>query len=136
MTFVFDRNTGAVTTGVSSFVVKDGKKRGTTEFMFHHTLEAINTLGHPRSTSLVGKRVFYRYSDVEAYEHIYLAPGTFTWHCVRGGEQGIADTERCMAFDIAEDLYLFLDRESNDCRSRTTYRLPRKALYWPYDVLG
>ncbi|WP_111848917.1 MoaF C-terminal domain-containing protein [Acinetobacter baumannii] len=107
VTFVFDRNTGAVTTGVSSFFVKDGKKRGTTEFMFHHTLEAINTLGHPRSTSLVGKRVFYRYSDVEAYEHIYLAPGTFTWHCVRGGEQGIADTERCMAFDIAEDLYLF-----------------------------
>lgn len=105
VTIVLDRNTGAVTTAVSSFIAEGGKTRSTTRFC-HGNVEGAAAL-HPRSGGLVGKRIYYRYSDVETYEHIYLNAGTFTWHCLRGGEAGLADTDRCLTFDVGEDLYLF-----------------------------
>lgn len=105
VTIIFDCNSGAVTSGVSAFVTLDGRIRSTTEFT--HSNAAGSTAVHERSSGLVGKRIFYRYSDVESYEHIYLNPGTFTWHCVRGGEAGLADTDRCMTWAVAEDLYIF-----------------------------
>lgn len=105
VTIVLDRNTGAVTTAVSSFITRDGKTRSTTEFSYANTEGS--TTQHQRSSGLVGKRIYYRYSDIETYEHIYLNPGTFTWNCVRGGEAGLADTDRCMTWDVAEDLYIF-----------------------------
>jgi hypothetical protein len=106
-TFVYNKATGVATTGISTFFQKEGRTRSTTAFVHATTPEAKGTAAHERSTALVGKRIYYRYSEVEAYEHIYLAPGMFTWHCIRGGEQGVADTDRCMTFDVAEDLYLF-----------------------------
>ena len=105
VTIILDRNTGAVTTGVSRFVTVDGKTRSTTGFS-HSNTDGSSAV-HQRSTGLVGKRIFYRYSDIETYEHIYLNPGTFTWNCIRGGEAGLADTDRCMTWDVAEDLYIF-----------------------------
>ncbi|MFC7849191.1 MoaF C-terminal domain-containing protein [Arthrobacter sp. NPDC057388] len=105
VTIIYDSNTGAVTTAVTSFVNEGGKVRSTTRFS-HGNVNGSAPV-HLRSTALVGKRIYYRYSDVETYEHIYLNAGTFTWHCLRGGEAGLADTDRCMAFDVAEDLYLF-----------------------------
>lgn len=105
VTIILDSNTGAVTTAVSSFIGEGGKIRSTTRFS-HGNAEG-STAVHARSTGLVGKRIYYRYSDVETYEHIYLNAGTFTWHCLRGGEAGLADTDRCMTFDVGDDLYLF-----------------------------
>ncbi|MFF2243419.1 MoaF C-terminal domain-containing protein [Arthrobacter sp. NPDC058130] len=105
VTIIFDRNTGAVTSGLSSFVTLDGRVRSTTAFT-RSNADGSTTV-HERSSGLVGKRIFYRYSDVESYEHIYLNPGTFTWNCVRGGEAGLADTDRCMTWAVAEDLYIF-----------------------------
>ncbi|PRB42032.1 hypothetical protein CQ020_13245 [Arthrobacter sp. MYb23] len=105
VTIILDQTTGAVTTAVSRFVSSDGKVRGTTEFT--HSNASGRAAVHQRSADLVGKRIFYRYSDVESYEHIYLNQGTFTWHCVRGGEAGLADTDRCMTWAVAEDLYIF-----------------------------
>lgn len=105
VTIVLDRNTGAVTTAISSLDVEGGKTRSTTRFS-HGNVEGAAAL-HSRSGGLVGKRIYYRYSDVETYEHIYLNAGTFTWHCLRGGEAGLADTDRCLTFDVGQDLYLF-----------------------------
>ncbi|MFP3460994.1 MoaF C-terminal domain-containing protein [Arthrobacter globiformis] len=105
VTIILDRNTGAVTTAVSSFITEGDKTRSTTNFS-HGNMEGSAAI-HSRSTGLVGKRIYYRYSDVETYEHIYLNAGTFTWHCLRGGEAGLADTDRCLTFDVGEDLYLF-----------------------------
>jgi hypothetical protein len=105
VTIILDRNTGAATAGVSKFVTVGGKTRSTTEFIHSNTFGSAAV--HGRSTGLVGKRIFYRYSDVETYEHIYLNPGTFTWNCIRGGEAGLADTDRCMTWDVADDLYIF-----------------------------
>lgn len=104
-TIVLDRNTGAVTTGLSRLVDVNGKTRATTEF--NHRNIGDGSFKHERTAELVGKRIFYRYSDVESYEHIYLNLGTYTWHCVRGGERGLADTDRCAAWKVAEDLYIF-----------------------------
>ncbi|MDQ0865137.1 MoaF C-terminal domain-containing protein [Arthrobacter globiformis] len=105
LTIVLDRNTGAVTTAISSFIVEGAKTGSTTRFS-HGNVEGAAAL-HSRSGGLVGKRIYYRYSDVETYEHIYLTAGTFTWHCLRGGEAGLADTDRCLTFDVGDDLYLF-----------------------------
>ena len=105
VTIIFDSNTGAATTAVSSFINEGRKVRSTTKFSQGNVAESAAL--HTRSTALVGKRIYYRYSDVETYEHIYLNAGTFTWHCLRGGEAGLADTDRCMTFDVGDGLYLF-----------------------------
>ncbi|WP_079227398.1 MoaF C-terminal domain-containing protein [Pseudomonas putida] len=105
VTIILDQNTGSVTTGISRFVEVEGKIRATTDFTYAN----VNGEGtkHERTDELVGKRIFYRYSDIETYEHIYLNLGTFTWHCLRGGEVGLADTDQCKTWKVAEGLYIF-----------------------------
>lgn len=66
---------------------------------------------HLPTDELVGKRVKYVYSKTDAYEHIYLTPKLYTWHCLAGIEKGLADTDRCHYYKIAEDLYLFVWQE-------------------------
>jgi hypothetical protein len=66
---------------------------------------------HPPTDELVGKRVQYVYSRTEAYEHIYLNENLYTWQCLRGSEQGLADTDRCHYRKIGDELYLFVWRE-------------------------
>lgn len=66
---------------------------------------------HERTTDLVGKRTKYAYSSKHVYEHIYLNDRFFTWHCLKGPERGLADTEICDYFKIAPDIYLFTWRE-------------------------
>lgn len=105
VTIILDQNTGAVTTGVSRLVEVDGKVRGTTDFSYANVTGG--DVKHARTDDLVGKRIFYRYSDIETYEHIYLNLGTFTWHCLRGGEVGLADTDHCKTWKVADDLYIF-----------------------------
>lgn len=105
VTLILDQNTGAMTSGISRLVELAGKVRATTDFS-HVNVDG-GQARHERTADLVGKRVFYRYSDVETYEHIYLNLGTFTWHCLRGGEVGLADTDRCATWKVADDLYAF-----------------------------
>jgi hypothetical protein len=69
------------------------------------------TSRHEETSELVGKRVEYTYSLTERYEHIYLGPRLYTWHCLSGSEKGLADTDRCHYRKIAEGLYLFVWRE-------------------------
>jgi hypothetical protein len=66
---------------------------------------------HQATDELVGKRIKYVYSKTEAYEHIYLTPKLYTWHCLAGVEKGLADTDRCYYYKIAKALYLFVWRE-------------------------
>ena len=66
---------------------------------------------HAPTTELVGKRVQYVYSQTETYEHIYLNEKLYTWQCLTGSEQGLADTDRCHYFKIDDELYLFVWRE-------------------------
>jgi len=66
---------------------------------------------HETTSELVGKRVRYLYSPTETYEHIYLNPEFYTWHCVKGVEKGLCDSDRCHYYKIATNLYLFVWRE-------------------------
>ncbi len=66
---------------------------------------------HAPSRELVGLRNLYRYSPTEVYEHLYLNENFYSWQCLKGVEQGLADTDRCHTYRIAEELYLFVWRE-------------------------
>lgn len=105
-TVIYNAATGAATVAVSILQSQGDAVRATTEFT-QARAAGTDASFHQRSAGLAGKRIFYRYSDVETYEHIYLTPGTFVWHCIRGGEKGLADVDRSMAFEVAEDLFIF-----------------------------
>ncbi len=66
---------------------------------------------HEPTLDLVGRRIEYTYSATERYEHVYLNERFYTWHCLEGSEQGLADTDRCHHFKLGDDLYLFVWRE-------------------------
>ena len=66
---------------------------------------------HVPTTDLVGRRAEYVYTRTEAYEHIYLNEHLYTWQCLRGAEQGLADTDRCHHRRLGDQLYLFVWRE-------------------------
>jgi hypothetical protein len=66
---------------------------------------------HPTTLDLIDRRVEYTYSPTESYEHIYLNDSFYTWHCLQGSEQGLADTDRCHYYKIGPQLYLFVWRE-------------------------
>ncbi len=67
--------------------------------------------GFPRTSELVGKRMRYRYSRTETYEHIYLNEFFYTWQCLSGVEAGLADTDLCHYFKLRDELYLFVWQE-------------------------
>ncbi len=60
---------------------------------------------------LLGKRVEYSYSPLEKYEHVYLNDKYYAWRCISGSEKGLADTDACHYYKIADQLYLFVWRE-------------------------
>jgi hypothetical protein len=66
---------------------------------------------HVATEELIGKRIEYVYSATERYEHVYLNRNLYTWHCLSGSEQGLADTDRCDYRKLADKLYLFVWRE-------------------------
>ena len=63
------------------------------------------------SQDLIGRRVLWRYSLTHAYEHIYLSPQWYTWHCLSGPERGLADTDEHTTFEIRPGIYVFAWRE-------------------------
>lgn len=67
--------------------------------------------GFPRTKELLGKHVRYRYSPTEVYEHLYLNETFYTWHCLKGVEAGLADTDLCHYFKLRDNLYLFVWQE-------------------------
>lgn len=66
---------------------------------------------HGVTDELIGKRVFYKYSATEEYEHIYLNPCLYAWHCIIGVEKGLGDSDACHYHKVDDQLYLFVWRE-------------------------
>jgi hypothetical protein len=62
---------------------------------------------HDPTDELTGRRVLHEYGTEDAYEHIYLESDLYTWHCIKGPEIGLADTDRCFVRKLDEQLYLF-----------------------------
>ncbi|WP_394523841.1 MoaF C-terminal domain-containing protein [Lacrimispora sp. JR3] len=67
-----------------------------------------STKKHEETTELVGKRMVFHYSSTGVYEHIYLNKHFYTWHCIQGNEEGLADTDLCFYYKLAENLYCFI----------------------------
>lgn len=109
---ILDLSDGRVTRARSRFVDLDGKVRTTTDFFSGRVAGTGPIEPRLRTSELVGLRIFYRYSATEAYEHIYLDAGTFVWHCVRGGEAGLADVDRAEAWELGDGLYVLYWQES------------------------
>lgn len=62
---------------------------------------------HLPSKDLIGRRIEYRYSPTERYEHVYLNEHFYSWHCLEGAERGLADTDQCLYRRVSDQLYLF-----------------------------
>ncbi len=95
------------------------------------------TAGTPRhlpTSELVGKRVEYTYSSSERYEHVYLNGTFYTWHCLQGSEEGLADTDRCHYLKVASDLYFFVWRERSCPYTRGGRGRPRRHAHRGQDI--
>lgn len=107
VSMVLDTEKGRVLNAISGYDKRpDGVMRTRTEFVQARIEGYDNTENFLLSDELVGKRVLYRYSPRDWYEHIYLNKTTFAWHCLSGAEKGLADTEKLGVWKIAEDCYL------------------------------
>ena len=76
-------------------------------------IEGIETRGEaPAPTQeLIGRRVLWVYSSIHAYEHVYLSPHWYTWQCLAGPEQGLADTDANTVWKVRPGIYIFSWRE-------------------------
>ncbi|QDZ14649.1 MoaF C-terminal domain-containing protein [Humibacter ginsenosidimutans] len=63
------------------------------------------------TNELIGRRALWVYSSEHAYEHVYLTPHWYTWQCLAGPEQGLADTDEQTTWRIRAGIYLFAWRE-------------------------
>lgn len=111
-TLIWKLETGDILAAVSSFHEQNGEKRTQTDFAAA-VVEGMPG-GSPikKSSSLSGKRVLYRYSADDWYEHVYFNAETMAWSCVNGAEKGIADVEKCAYYDVADDLYVLFWTET------------------------
>ncbi|MFS0893390.1 MoaF C-terminal domain-containing protein [Microbacterium sp. 179-I 3D3 NHS] len=112
VTFVIDLEDGRVTTADSEITVTDGDGRTGTTFLSGRVVGTGEIEPRRRSDELVGKRIYYRYSETERYEHIYLNGGTFVWHCISGAESGLADVDETRTFELADGIVIFYWKES------------------------
>ncbi|WP_431874289.1 MoaF C-terminal domain-containing protein [Amycolatopsis sacchari] len=123
-TFVLDTDAGLVTLvegrlpgpeeraeSAYTRVQRGEEPTGVTARIRHGAIDGSTAARHAPTRELVGLRNRYTYSPNEVYEHIYLSPGRYTWHCLRGVEQGLADTDACHHIAVRDKLTLFVWRE-------------------------
>jgi hypothetical protein len=77
----------------------------------HGRIDGSTAEPHAPTTELVGLRNRYDYSPTEVYEHVYLTPTLYAWHCIEGVERGLADVDACHHVGIRDRLTLFVWRE-------------------------
>ena len=125
VSLVLDNNTGQVTltmgalpdeqaTSVSAYDrAREGMElTGVDAIILHGSVDGSHGgTTHAPTDELIGLRNCYHYSPEEVYEHVYLNNNFYTWHCIKGSEAGLGDTDRCHYIKIAEGLYLFVWRE-------------------------
>ncbi|HKT96136.1 MAG TPA: MoaF C-terminal domain-containing protein [Paraburkholderia sp.] len=112
VTLVWKLDSGNIFVAASSFYDRNGEKRTKTDFMRATVQGKPGDQPISQSSSLVGKRVLYRYSSDDWYEHVYFGREVMAWHCVNGAEQGMADVEKCACFDVAPDLTILFWSET------------------------
>ncbi len=86
----------------------DGAPRVRQSFLWGR-IEGLATRGPEPSptTALLGRRVLWTYGDEHSYEHIYLGPHCYTWHCLTGPASGLADTDACTTYQLRPGISVF-----------------------------
>lgn len=74
-------------------------------------IESTGGLPPAPTSELIGRRVLWVYSSVHAYEHVYLSPHWYSWQCLAGPEQGLADTDEASVWRLRPGIYVFAWRE-------------------------
>jgi hypothetical protein len=67
---------------------------------------------YERTRDLLGKWMKYDYTHDHVYEHIYLTDKYFAWYSTSGPDKGLAATEPCDYWKLADDLYMIVWRET------------------------
>lgn len=103
---------GKVTTADTGFTNRNGEIRTHTNIISGRLDGMGDIEPRKRSDLLVGKRIYYRYSETEAYEHVYFNAGTVAWQCVKGGEKGVSDVEQMKLFELDDDIVIYIWTET------------------------
>lgn len=114
VTLILDFRSGHVLTVISEILAEPVKGRTRVQMHFvPGTIEGVEVTGDAPAptTTLIGRRVQWVYSEVHAYEHIYLSPQWYTWQCLAGPERGLADTDENTVWQIRPGIYVFTWRE-------------------------
>ncbi|KAH7021493.1 molybdenum cofactor biosynthesis protein F-domain-containing protein, partial [Microdochium trichocladiopsis] len=112
VTLILNTVSGQLKISVSGFADRDGERRTYTVFLDatkcgDQPVEAFDV-----TDELIGKHVLYRYTPRDAYQHFYVSPGTFMWHCLSGTEKDVADADQCKMFKLSDQLYLLFWTET------------------------
>ena len=62
------------------------------------------SIGHPETSDLDGKKIRYHYASGVIYDHHYQN-GKITWTGVAGPHEGYSQTEKYAAFEVAQKIY-------------------------------
>lgn len=92
-------------------VQRGDEATGVTARLRHGHVDGSTAAPHAPTDDLVGLRNRYDYSPTEVYEHVYLTPTLYAWHCIEGVERGLADVDACHHVRIRDGLTLFVWRE-------------------------
>ncbi|SIR73324.1 MoaF C-terminal domain-containing protein [Microbacterium sp. RURRCA19A] len=113
VTLILDLRSGYALT-VRSLLGTATPGRTAVQMSFHPAriteLEASGEAPAP-TEELIGRRVLWVYSGIHAYEHVYLSPHWYTWQCLAGPEQGLADTDENTVWRVRPGIYVFTWRE-------------------------
>lgn len=60
---------------------------------------------------LIGLRALYIYNPNQCFEHIYLNPKRYSWHCIVGPLKGEADVDFHTTYKFDDNQYVFCFRE-------------------------
>lgn len=114
VSLVIDLRAGRVLSIISEILPQ--AEQGRTRVQHHFgtaTIDGIEPTGvEPQpTTALIGRRVEWVYSEIHAYEHVYLSERWYTWQCLAGPERGLADTDENSVWEIRPGIYMFAWRE-------------------------
>lgn len=67
-----------------------------------------DTTVHSVTDRLIGKKIQFKYSENDLYQHTYLNKNFYTWECLEGIEAGLCDTDKCYYYDLNHNIFLFV----------------------------
>jgi hypothetical protein len=108
----FDLRSGRSLT-VETTIGEPGAVPRVTQAFHPGTIEGFAVSGDEPAptTTLIGRRALWVYSEQHAYEHVYLSPHWYTWQCLAGPERGLADTDENSVWQLRPGIVVFTWRE-------------------------